>query len=339
MRRVAGLDWRLALLIAVCFVLAAMAVTNSRRLPAEHKRPRVQARQEPKDSVKGEKPPEGIGQVAGDWLAFTDQIISAPPSREVKDQTKQGNDEGAEYWPAIFGLRIKITDSLIVLLTGALAIYTRELNRSTLKLWEAGERQIRIARISARAATKANVFNTRVFGATQRPWISIIAESVTGGLSVDDVGATVKIKFVLKNSGNLPASGVLVQDRSYLTGFGGGLPTAARHELLEQTRKLRSYDFGHALFPGDEFSVEIDCCISREHVEGFNASDQASATFVIAAINYRAAIDSEPHQTATIFTIQQRVSEQWNIDFSPVLKNIGADNLRIVRHYMGTAAN
>jgi hypothetical protein len=63
-------------------------------------------------------------------------LVSKPAdASHSADGHKDGNQEGTEFWPPFLGVRLKITDSLIALFTGVLAIYTARLNKSTKKLW------------------------------------------------------------------------------------------------------------------------------------------------------------------------------------------------------------
>jgi hypothetical protein len=63
-----------------------------------------------------------------------------PPNASHPDESnKHGNQEGTEFWPPFLGIRMKVTDSLLVLFTFVLAIFTGLLWNSTNKLWTAGE--------------------------------------------------------------------------------------------------------------------------------------------------------------------------------------------------------
>jgi hypothetical protein len=84
-----------------------------------------------------------------------------PSTPSPSSQNKRGGDgdhgseEGTEFWPPLFGYRLKITDSLLALFTFGLCIATGFLWRATLKLWKAGEKQIAIAQKSADAAKES----------------------------------------------------------------------------------------------------------------------------------------------------------------------------------------
>src|SRR5206468_4261380 len=75
--------------------------------------------------------------------------------RPAHTDAKKGEEEGTEFWPTFLGLRLKVTDSLLVLFTAALVGVTCALVRSTNKLWEAGERQINVALDAVKVADKS----------------------------------------------------------------------------------------------------------------------------------------------------------------------------------------
>src|ERR1700730_11811570 len=72
---------------------------------------------------------------------------AAPSGTTPKSQrdTYHGDDEGTEFWPPFFGLRLKITDSLLALFTFGLFVATWFLYVSTRDLVEGADRRGTIA--------------------------------------------------------------------------------------------------------------------------------------------------------------------------------------------------
>lgn len=66
---------------------------------------------------------------------------SANLGNSPEQQPNNQHEEGTESWPAIWGIRLKITDTLLVIFTAILAIYTARLWKSTAGLVTGGERQ------------------------------------------------------------------------------------------------------------------------------------------------------------------------------------------------------
>jgi hypothetical protein len=59
---------------------------------------------------------------------------------KCRAQTQPGEAEGTEFWPAIYGYRLKVTDTLLVAFTLLLALATGLLWRATNKLVEGAEK-------------------------------------------------------------------------------------------------------------------------------------------------------------------------------------------------------
>lgn len=79
----------------------------------------------------------------GDTLNGYSLPATASPTRiaapnNPPEQSQRSDGEGTEFWPEFLGVKLKITDTLLVLFTFALAILTYRLWKSTDKLWKAG---------------------------------------------------------------------------------------------------------------------------------------------------------------------------------------------------------
>ena len=201
MRRIAGLDWRIAALFAFCLVLAAMAVTRSARSALENQGPRVQSEDKADGALQHQKPAQSVRQAPGGDTTLTQEVVPGAPGGKAEHNAEQRNEEGTETLPVILGYRLKITDALLVVLTAFLAIYTRALNRSTVKLWEAGERQIEVSRQSLASAQKTLSLSEETAGKQLRAYVGIERVSLDG----TDPGFAVKATIVIKNFGQTPA--------------------------------------------------------------------------------------------------------------------------------------
>ena len=94
-----------------------------------------------------------------------------------------------EYWPTIFGIKLKITDSLLALFTLGLWI-------STSKLWKAGERQAAFTQDQLKLTQEE-------FNYVHRPRLTVRREQVR--FNPKDNG----INLVLVNLGHLAASNIV----------------------------------------------------------------------------------------------------------------------------------
>ena len=90
-------------------------------------------------------------------------LRATPPANHLTiphngDSAKRGDDgdeKRTEFWSPLSGYRFKITDSLLVLVTCILALFTGLLWCSTKKLWQEAQNASAIAKQSADAAKLA----------------------------------------------------------------------------------------------------------------------------------------------------------------------------------------
>ncbi len=151
-----------------------------------------------------------------------------------------------EFWPAFWGIRLKITDSLLVLFTLLLAIFTYRLERSTFKLWKAAKEQAEdvrkqaqsqaienarqydvasanagSAQKSAEAAEKA----AKVAEGTARPFVLCHVTSTSLNIDQNYPQAfwtqPIQAYCTLTNYGNTPA---VLRKLSYALIYGNALP-------------------------------------------------------------------------------------------------------------------
>ncbi len=107
-----------------------------------------------KNFVSTRRGKEGTSQAGNESKTAGEIVLDAMPQIQRSGLPPDTRDSGTEFWP-FFGLRLKITDTLIVIFTGALAVFTYQLRRSTDKLWSAGETQLAVAADAAAAARKS----------------------------------------------------------------------------------------------------------------------------------------------------------------------------------------
>jgi hypothetical protein len=201
--------------------------------------PQIQAKQQPDGAFKGEHDTRRGRQEAA---KLDEQQSEKHPER--------GENEGTEFWPSFFGLRLKITDSMLAAFTFGLLVFTGLLWRSTDKLWAAGEKQFgllsetavaqsRDMQISIKAADESNALSREIFITEQRPWLlwkipPIIELKINGrNLEVGIVGS-------LTNLGKAPAFDIAYFGKLYTPPMGVaainyGISYFAEH--LEESRE------------------------------------------------------------------------------------------------------
>jgi hypothetical protein len=113
----------------------------------------------------------------------------AKPNNLASIDRQNTSQEGTEYFPVFFGLRLKLTDTLLALFTLGLWI-------STSQLWKAGERQAAFTQDQLKLAQEE-------FNYIHRPRLTIRREQVR--FNQKDNG----INLVLVNLGHLAASNIV----------------------------------------------------------------------------------------------------------------------------------
>jgi hypothetical protein len=204
--------------------------------------------------------------------------------------------------------------------TIGLWIATFGLQRSTKKLWEAGEKQISLAQ--------------QDFSATHRPWVSVQVLIGPRGIYFDVNGANLDLVFICKNTGSTPAIGVWVEVQPFLQRPG-------RQELEEQRRAcdaLRSRPYhpmapGTTIFPGDtvpfnytySFIGKADLEMAMSEMHGFIFPVVVGCVDYIFAFGERA-----HHQTGFIYHVHKvNPPAAGHLAISPADGDVGATNLRL----------
>ncbi len=173
----------------VGLILAALVAVNGARADSlgykayessqnsSSQAPQIQTKKESNGSLKGQEKSQSQN-------TKTNNVISPAPTFPPKfsddksaKPTQHSNEERNEYWPSFLGLQLKITDSLLVLFTFFLAIFTCSLSRTT-------------SRIDEHSV------------ASERAYVQL--SHTSPGLNLDDSGFTF-IKVEVKNFGRTPA--------------------------------------------------------------------------------------------------------------------------------------
>jgi hypothetical protein len=220
------------------------------------------------------------------WLcagaALVVLVLSLIPSHyeicEVAEKTKE--EHCARYQVAQFlGIKVpQILDRmggvLTALATLAIAAFTLTLKRATDRLWDAGERQLKLAadtaaaqshdmqasikaaekaadaaKLTAEAAKVAADIAKSTLIETDRPWISINAE-IDGPLIFGPEEIEIPLKITLKNIGRSPATHVQLLETEMCPNI---VRARSRGEDIARTYVSALLGYGIVLFPGNEF--------------------------------------------------------------------------------------
>jgi hypothetical protein len=167
------------------------------------------------------------------------QIVAPDDKKSTKEHQANTDTNNYEWLKKIFG-ELKITDILLTFFTGALAIYTYRLWRSTEKLWGAGEKQIAVAKESADAARGSVKLAEEIAKRQLRAYVHIDAVELEGN----------SIRIKIKNFGTTPAYRVKHNNSSKIVLVG-----ESNFKLAMEGRSIE-------LGPGQEYT-SINQSISR----------------------------------------------------------------------------
>jgi hypothetical protein len=117
---------------------------------------------------------------------------------ECKPKTEHGEDEGTEFWPPLYGYRLKVTDTFV-------AAFTALLFFATLALWLSTRNLVRGADKTAERQLRAYL--------------------VPGGGEIEQIPGGFRMTIALRNTGQTPAFKVRAMSES----FGGSYPLEGEH--------------------------------------------------------------------------------------------------------------
>jgi len=170
------------------------------------------------------------------------------------------------------------------------AYFTIILTISTIGLWYFAWKQSRDTKTSIDISEKA-------FLTAQRPWLAISA-SLQSGLTWDENGARISIRYVVKNIGKGPAFEVRILPVHYLEGF-----AIAKQETSALAEALRTYPLdtmpGDIIFPGEEVSKPYELWVQNPTIElATKKHAPFFRPFIVICADYTSRITMKRHRIA-----------------------------------------
>ena len=233
--------------------------------------------------------------------------------------------------------------------TVVLAISTIGLWWASLRLWEAGDAQLRHMEQTAEAQAadmQASIAQARrsaalaqsMLATEQRPWVSFASVEPQDDLSYDANGARISLRFVLANTGRAPAQRVWVSAQAFAMGASGTSDPVSIQEAqitAALTRNKPAHRFGHVLFPGQLIERSIVTYVSQQELDQFRAKgEQTLFPMVIATIEYEFSFAQGKHITSCIFEVREAPRRG-----TPVDHRIFRENMRVSEFFAGTYAD
>jgi hypothetical protein len=137
--------------VFVAFAILAGVVGFSARSQELPKAPEIKAEQKPEGGLKSEPSAESNKQSPTPSLAPVPEVLSGGQNGKCTGHCDDAEKEGTEFWPPLWGYRLKITDTLV-------AAFTALLFFATLALWWSTRRLVRGAQETAQRQLRAYVF-------------------------------------------------------------------------------------------------------------------------------------------------------------------------------------
>jgi hypothetical protein len=200
-----------------------------------------------------------------------------------------------------------------------IAFFTFTLWRATDRLWEAGERQLKLIEMNAAdqardmkasisAATESAHIARRSLIASQRAWLRVVdIKSATGELTFNKNGAVFPITVKIRNVGNAPA--IKVSINAWLVGISN---MYLEHPLRCRVIREQPFAIGPTIFPGEEWPpIDVGgwsygVGISREELNAIMPDVQSrigrAVLGLVGCVDYTFPADADAHhQTGFVY--------------------------------------
>jgi hypothetical protein len=254
--------------------------------------------------------------------------------RGIAQYCNQTPDSKVDEWIEKFVCEIKVTDVAVAGFTGVLAIFTLALAIATGVLIGVGLSQashlkssVDVAAGAAKeakdaieaiqatataaithavAAEEANKINRELLITSQRPWLSIEpAPEIISSLVFNEIGATVTIKFIVKNVGRSPALHAWPFTRLIL--HGGDSYQMAQQALRQMVTGSPNTRYGFTVFPDPSQSAEITVTVEPDQIAEAIKRFKARIVMPIIAgvVFYRMPFSQEFKETGFAYNISR----------------------------------
>lgn len=277
---------------------------------------------------------------------------------EISEKTKE--EHCARYQVAQFlGIKIpqfldRMGGVLTALATLAIAAFTLTLKRSTDRLWDAGERQLKLAadtaaaqsrdmQASIKTAEEANRLNKETFIASQRPWLNVEASLVSDYTS-DGESAAVQLQVHVTHVAGPPALNVVC---NILTFPNTEVGTERDHyrRLSDMLKKMNTKNSGYGvmLFPQRTMEASKPSTLATWYKKSIDIGNAKGAVLQLGAlgicvcVDYFSPVDDNHYQMGFIYLLFEfDAANRITKGFDLTAREIPREQLRLERHPLGT---
>jgi hypothetical protein len=168
------------------------------------------------------------------------------------------------------------------------------------------------ARTAAEAAKKSAEVAERALIAGQRPFVSVTAPIIDGGLTWEEKGARTTILFSIKNVGKSPAFDISVQVDQFVMGRDKPDVNTELRKFCAAVRRQRLLPLakGDVLFPNETLPQRHGLLFIRAEIET-NAKCNGAffAPIVLICVDYRSSVTERRHTTGLVYDLFQWTTE------------------------------
>jgi hypothetical protein len=187
--------------VSSCFAVIALASSLHAEEPKQP--PNIDAKQQAKYGIENHEHSNGNQNAPAATTSHDIQTVTVPSGAKTNEEGKNGADQGTEFW-AVFGHRLKITDTVISLFTAFLALATFCLWLATRNLVASGEKASR-TQLRAYVGVGATDFGFETPGEKDPKYVPLNPANPVPGYVLKDFQTV-----TVTNFGQTPAYDVVV---------------------------------------------------------------------------------------------------------------------------------
>jgi hypothetical protein len=241
-----------------------------------------------------------------------------PQQRTEENKAVKAQSEAAKpFWE-------KATTDPVAAFTLFLVIFTAVLSAVGVIQLNMLNRAETVAEKSAQAAKDSADVASKTLIATQRPWV-YPEVSVRSDLAFNDEGAKVTFGYVLRNSGNTPATNVEVHVKFFAFQFGkvtgdadnfvieipqtdvaAELTKFCNHQTVASEEMAKgNWLSGSPIFPGRDLIEAVAATIPKAEIDAAReqSAHQSLIPVLLFCVTYRFPFDTKSHHTGLIFQL------------------------------------
>ena len=205
---------------------------------------------------------------------------------------------------------LKITDILLSFFTGALAVYTFLLWRSTEKLWSSAKEQLRESANATSAMNASNEITRKAYVSEHRPWLSVSDPQFESDIIIETNTLTSTISVLVTNIGKSPAYDVITFMQPHEVHPDDKVKRLETR--AEAVRRQSNSTISKIVLPGEQYRRRFGITFDSMSGRGI-----AFIPSIIGSTVYRSSISEEIHYTDFEFTAGAPQFEGGNSRYRP----------------------